>query len=89
MALARYVVTAPVTVPAATPAAVTAGEPGTGAQAGYGSIGTVSPSTSGKHGWLPVIWADLARMQDQTCAQVPGSTGNHIGYLDRARPARL
>ena len=25
----------------------------------------------GKHGWLPVIWADLARMQDQTCAQVP------------------
>ena len=70
-------------------AAVTAGEPGTGAQAGYGSIGTVGPSTSGKQGWLLVIWADLARMQDQTCAQVPGSTGNHIGYLDRARPARL
>ena len=55
MALSRYVITAPVTVPAGTPAAVTAGEPGTGAQAGYGSIGTVSPSTSGKHGWLPVI----------------------------------
>ena len=30
MALARYVITAPVTVPAGAPAAVVAGEPGTG-----------------------------------------------------------
>jgi hypothetical protein len=31
-------------------AAVTAGEPGTGAQAGYGSAGT-----SGEYGWLPSV----------------------------------
>jgi hypothetical protein len=35
MALAPYVITAPVTVPAGTPAAVTAGEPGTGAWPGW------------------------------------------------------
>lgn len=39
MALNRYVLTAPVTVPAGTPAAVTAGEPGTGGAAGFGSTG--------------------------------------------------
>jgi hypothetical protein len=55
MALSRYVISSAVTVPAGSPTAVTAGEPGTGAHAGYGSIGTVGPSTSGKHGWLPVI----------------------------------
>ena len=40
MALGRYVVTAATTVPAGTPAAPAAGEPGTGAQAGYGSAAT-------------------------------------------------
>jgi hypothetical protein len=37
MALSRYVLTATVTVPAGTPATVTAGEPGTGGAAGNGS----------------------------------------------------
>jgi hypothetical protein len=37
MALNRYVITSAVTVPAGTPATVTAGEPGTGGAAGYGS----------------------------------------------------
>jgi hypothetical protein len=37
MPLNRYVITQPVTVPAGTPATPAAGEPGTGAQAGYGS----------------------------------------------------
>ena len=37
---------------------------------------------------LPLIWADLARMQDQTCARVPGRRGGtYLGYLDRAKPA--
>jgi hypothetical protein len=39
MALSRYVITAPVTVPAGTPAAVVAGEPGTGGAAGFGTTG--------------------------------------------------
>lgn len=39
MALARYVITASVTVPAGTPATVTAGEPGTGGAAGFGNTG--------------------------------------------------
>jgi hypothetical protein len=37
MALGRYVLTATVTVPAGTPATVTAGEPGTGGAAGHGN----------------------------------------------------
>ena len=36
-------------------AAVTAGEPGTGAQAGYGSASTVAPGTSRKYDWLPSV----------------------------------
>jgi hypothetical protein len=36
----RYVVTSTTTVPAGTPATVTAGEPGTGGAAGYGSAAT-------------------------------------------------
>ena len=39
MALQRYVLTATTTVPAGTPATVVAGEPGTGAPAGYGNTG--------------------------------------------------
>jgi hypothetical protein len=67
MALGRFVVTSRVTVTPDALAALAAGEPGTGAQVGYGSIGTVSPGTSGRYGWLPVtflpgqvIWADPA-----------------------------
>ena len=37
MALSRYVVTTTTTVPAGTPATVTAGEPGSGGAAGFGS----------------------------------------------------
>ena len=40
MALNRYVLTATVSVPAGTPAAPVAGEPGTGGAAGYGSSAT-------------------------------------------------
>jgi hypothetical protein len=40
MPLNRYVITSAVTVPAGTPAAVTAGEPATGGAAGYGSAAT-------------------------------------------------
>ena len=39
MALNRYVLTATTTVPAGTPATVTAGEPGTGGAAGFGCVG--------------------------------------------------
>ena len=39
MALSRYVITAPVTVPAGAPATSTAGEPGTGGAAGFGNTG--------------------------------------------------
>jgi hypothetical protein len=39
MALARYVITVPVTVPVGTPATAVAGEPGTGGAAGFGSGG--------------------------------------------------
>jgi hypothetical protein len=38
MALNRYVITSAVTVPAGTPATVTAGEPGSADAAGYGSV---------------------------------------------------
>ena len=53
MALSRFVVTVRVTVTPDTLAALVAGDPGTGAQAGYGNVGTVSPGTSGKYGWRP------------------------------------
>jgi hypothetical protein len=49
MPLSRYVITAPVTVPAETPATVTAGEPGTGAQAGFGSA-----AVSASYGVFPL-----------------------------------
>ena len=39
MALSRYVITAPVIVPAGAPATSTAGEPGTGGAAGFGNTG--------------------------------------------------
>jgi hypothetical protein len=39
VALSGYVITAPVIVPAGTPATSTAGEPGTGGAAGFGNTG--------------------------------------------------
>lgn len=65
MALARFVVTARVTLSPDTIATVVAGEPGTGGPAGFGNTGTVAPGTGGKYGYLPqtmlpgqIIWAD-------------------------------
>jgi hypothetical protein len=55
MALARYVVTARVSLTADTLATLTAGEPGTGGAAGFGSAATVAPGTSGKYGLLPAV----------------------------------
>ena len=88
MALARFVVTSRVTVTRDALATVTAGEPRTGAQAGYGSAATVSPGTSGKYGWLPatflpsqVVWAD----------STAGSTGPQLLYqaIGRATCVRM
>jgi hypothetical protein len=42
MALSRYVLTGNVSIPAGTAATVTAGEPGTGGAAGFGSAETAS-----------------------------------------------
>jgi hypothetical protein len=42
MALGKYVITATTTVPAGTPATVTAGDPQTGGAAGYGSAAVTS-----------------------------------------------
>jgi hypothetical protein len=65
MALSRFVVTGKVTVAPDTLATVVAGEPGTGAPADPGNVGTVSPGTGGKYSWLPaaflpgmVVYAD-------------------------------
>ena len=50
MALARFVLTANVTLTPDVAATPVAGEPGTGGAAGFGNEGTVSPGTSGKYG---------------------------------------
>lgn len=77
MALARWVVTANVTLTPDTLATVVAGEPGTGGPAGYGNQGTVAPGTGGKFGLYPstyqpgmVIWADSSA----------GTTGPQLLY---------
>jgi hypothetical protein len=66
MALARFVVTANVTVTPEVAATVVAGEPGTGGASGFGGAPTGAQS-AGKFGWLPVtflrgqvIYADSA-----------------------------
>jgi hypothetical protein len=57
MALARYVVTASVTLTPDTVAAVVGGEPGTGGPAGFGDSATIVPAagSEGKFG----MWAML------------------------------
>src|SRR6059036_1526784 len=71
MALARYVLTANVTLTPDTVAAVVAGEPGTGGPAGFGNSATIIPAagSQGKFGLpgMPLtllagtpIWADSA-----------------------------
>lgn len=56
MALSRFVLTATVTITPDVAATVVAGEPGTGGPSGYGNVGTVAPGTSGKYGWLPLVF---------------------------------
>ena len=53
MALNRYVITSAVTVPAGTPAAPTAGEPGTGGAAGYGNTGISAGSAAFPQTFVP------------------------------------
>jgi hypothetical protein len=53
MALSRYVLTATVTVAAGAPATPTAGERGTGGQAGYGSA-----ATSAGYGVFPQLFIE-------------------------------
>lgn len=55
MALNRYVLTSTVTLSPDTVATVTAGEPGTGGAAGFGSSASVSPPTAGKFGIWPLV----------------------------------
>ena len=61
----------------ARPCIATAGEPGTGAQAGYGSAATVSPGTSGRYGWLPVTFLPGTVIYADAAA---GTTGPQLLY---------
>src|SRR5258708_4678201 len=77
MALSRFVVTAKVTLTPDTLATLVAGQPGTGAPAGFGNVGTVAPGTGGQSGSLPpaprpgmVIYADSSA----------GTTGPQLLY---------
>lgn len=93
MALARFVVTATVTLTPDTIATMVAGEPGTGGAAGFGSTATIAPAagSSGKYGWLPlvfqpdtVIYADSAAGTDtgpKLLYQAIGS-GNLRAFVD-------
>ena len=56
MALNRYVLTSTVTLSPDTAATVTAGEPGTGGAAGFGSSASVSPATATKFGLWPLVF---------------------------------
>lgn len=77
MALTRYVVTALVTLSPDTIATVTAGEPGTGGAAGYGSTATVAPGTSGKYElWSPQIQPGTVVYADPSA----GTTGPQLLY---------
>jgi hypothetical protein len=73
VALARYVLTANVTLTADAVAVVVAGDPGTGGAAGYGNSATIVPAagSEGKFGLWPVtllagtpVWADSAAGYD-------------------------
>ena len=77
MALARFVLTARVTITPDTAATVTAGEPGTGAPAGPGNAATVSPGTSGKYSNLPLVFLPGQIVYADSSA---GSTGPQLLY---------
>src|SRR5260370_4095234 len=97
MALARYVLTANVTLTPDTVAAIVAGEPGTGGPAGFGNSATIIPSalSQGKYGLpgMPLtllagtpVWADSAAgfaTAPQLLYQAIGS-GNLRAWLETA-----
>ena len=66
MAISRFVLTADVTVTPDVLATVTAGEPGTGGAAGYGSLANGTPSgTQGRYG----VWPTPPLTSDASWAQ--------------------
>lgn len=90
MALARYVLNTTVTLSPDTVATLVAGEPGTGAQAGYGNSATLATATAGKFGlWGMTILEGTAIYADpsagttapQLLFQAIGS-GNLLAWRD-------
>jgi hypothetical protein len=77
VALSRFVVTSTVTLTPDTIATVAAGEPGTGGAAGSGNTATVSPGTSGKYGWLPLVFQPGTVIYADSSA---GTTGPQLLY---------
>lgn len=77
MALTRYVLTSTVTLTPDAVATVVAGEPGTGAAAGYGNEATLATATAGKFGlWGMTILEGTAIYADPSA----GSTGPQLLY---------
>ena len=75
MALSRYVLTA--TVPAGTPATPTAGEPGTGGAAGFGTVGL----SAGVSLWPQTFLAGTAIILDPTGPLYAALSGNLRAYV--------
>jgi hypothetical protein len=76
MALARYVLTATVTLTPDAVAAAVAGEPGTGGPAGFGSSATIVPAvgSEGKFGlWPMTLLAGTAIYADATAGFATGA----------------
>ena len=75
MALARFVITSAVTVPAGTPATVTAGEPETGGAAGYGNTGTSAGYAAFPQSFqpgTPIVLMDLPSRTSRGLVIPPG-----------------
>lgn len=77
MAPSRFVVTSLVTLTPDTLATLVAGEIGTGAPSGPGNVGAVSPGTSGKYGWLPLVFTPGTVLYADSTA---GSDGAQLLY---------
>ncbi|HEY2638436.1 MAG TPA: hypothetical protein VGI66_00945 [Streptosporangiaceae bacterium] len=87
MALARFVLTAKVTLPADVVSAVVAGEPGTGGAAGFGNTsGTDAASHWGVGGqtWEvgTVIWADSSGTGGAGALYTAIGAGNLRAFVD-------
>jgi hypothetical protein len=77
MALARFVLTASVTLTPDVAATLVAGEPGTGAPAGPGNAATAASATSGKFGlWGMTLLKGTAVYADSAA----GSSGPQLLY---------